>query len=57
MNPDGSEHMDAVDLLIKIAIFGCFVVFGVCMWLIRRERDKRKKSRGESAAPSKIFNG
>lgn len=57
MNPDGSEHMDAVDLLIKVAIFGCFVVFGVCMWLIRRERDKRKRSRGNSVAPPRIPNG
>jgi len=48
MNPDGTEHMDAVDLLIKIAIFGCFIAFAVGMWLIRRERDRRKASGGQN---------
>ena len=57
MNPDGTEHMDAVDLLIKIGIFVCFVVFGVCIWFIKRDRDRRKTSEGQKAAPPKISNG
>jgi len=36
--------MDAVDILVKVAIFACLVVFVICMWLIRKERDKRKKT-------------
>jgi heme/copper-type cytochrome/quinol oxidase subunit 2 len=47
-SPDGNEHMDAVDLLIKIAVFVCFVVFAVCIWFIRRERDRRKVSGGKN---------
>jgi hypothetical protein len=42
MNADGTEHMDAVDLLLKVAIFVCFVVFAIGVWFIRRERDRRK---------------
>ncbi len=41
MNPDGTEHMDAVDFLIKIATFACFIIFGVCIWIIKRGRDRR----------------
>jgi hypothetical protein len=36
------EHMDTVDILIKTAMFACFVAFAVCIWLIRKQRDKRK---------------
>jgi hypothetical protein len=46
--------IDAIDLLLSLAIFGCFVIFGVCIWLIRRQRDKQKKGRWESATPPKI---
>jgi len=45
MNPDGTENTDVVDVLIKVGIFICFVVFGICLWLIRRQRDKEKKGR------------
>jgi len=49
MEPD--EHMDGVDILIKVAVFACFVAFAICMWLIRKERDKRKNVRGQNATP------
>jgi hypothetical protein len=42
------EHMDAIDILIRFAIFACFVVFAICMWLIRKQRDKRRNA-GKSA--------
>jgi hypothetical protein len=51
MNTDGTEHMDAVDLLLKLATFVCFVVFAIGMWLIRRERDRRKAGGGQNVTP------
>ena len=51
MNPDGSEHMDAFDLLLKLALFGCFVVFGVTLWLYKRQKEKQKTKGSESAKP------
>jgi hypothetical protein len=51
MNTDGTEHMDAVDLLLKIAIFVCFVVFAIGMWFIRRERDRRKGDGSQDVTP------
>lgn len=53
MNPDGAEHMDVVDLPMEIAIFLCFIVFGVCLWFIRRERDRRKASGDQNATSPK----
>jgi hypothetical protein len=54
-SPDeGGEHMDVVDLLTKLALFGCFVIFGVCLLLIKRQRDKQKTHRGESATRPRI---
>jgi hypothetical protein len=57
MNLDGTEHIDAVDVLIKVGIFVCFVAFGICMWLIRRERDKRKRAGSQNVTPPKISKG
>ena len=54
MNPDGSEHMDAVDLLLKLAVFGCFVVFGITLWLYKRQKEKQKSSGSENAKPPRI---
>jgi heme/copper-type cytochrome/quinol oxidase subunit 2 len=51
MNTDGTEHMDAVDLLLKIAIFVCFVVFAIGLWFIRRERDRRKAGEDQNVSP------
>jgi hypothetical protein len=54
MNPDNTEHLDTTDLLIKAAIIACFIVFGICMWLVKRERDKRKNAGGGNVASPKI---
>jgi hypothetical protein len=43
--------MDTTDLLLKLAMFGCFVVFAVAMWFIRKERDKQKNAKGQEAPP------
>jgi hypothetical protein len=51
MNADGTEHMDAVDLLLKIATFVCFVVFAIGVWLIRRERTRRKGDVSQDVTP------
>jgi hypothetical protein len=50
MNSDGSE-IDSLDVLIKIGILVCFVAFAICMWLLKRERDKQKKAGDQNARP------
>jgi hypothetical protein len=30
------------DILIQIGIFGTFLIFALCVWLIKREKDKEK---------------
>jgi hypothetical protein len=57
MNPDSPETLDAVDVLLKVGVFVCFVVFGLCLWCIRRARDKRKSAANEKALPPKISRG
>jgi hypothetical protein len=57
MNPDATEHVDAIDVVIKIAIFACFIVFGICMWLIRRERDKGQRTPDQNGKPPEIPEG
>src|SRR5262245_2701048 len=49
---DGADHPDLVDLLLKVAIFGCFVVFAAVLLFIRIQRDKRKKAERETSIPS-----
>ncbi len=48
MNTEGT---DTVDLLIKIAIFGCFVAFAICMWFIKRDRERRKAADDQNLKP------
>lgn len=57
MNPDGTESPDAVDLLLKVGIFFCFVVFAICLWVIRRQRDKEKRAGSEELKPPKLPKG
>jgi len=52
MNPD-TDHPDAVDLLLKGGIFLCFVVFALCLWLIKRKGDQ-KAAKNQTPAPPKI---
>jgi hypothetical protein len=54
MSSDGAEPMDAVDLWLKLAVFVCFVVFGICVWFIKRQRDKEKSGGDDGATPPKI---
>lgn len=56
MNSDGSE-MDALDVLIKIGILVCIAAFAICMWLLKRERNKRKQSDNQTAGPPDIPRG
>jgi hypothetical protein len=39
---DDSQQPDVIDLILKLAIFVSFVVFGICMWVLRREMNKKK---------------
>ena len=57
MNPDPNQHMDATDVLVKVALFGCFIVFAICMWLIRQGRDRRKNAGGREGTPPKLPRG
>jgi hypothetical protein len=34
--------MDVVDLLLAAGVFALFIVFGVCMWVLKREMNKKK---------------
>ena len=56
MNPDGTEHLDAIDVLLKIGIFLCFVIFAVALWFIKKVRDE-KAEKDQNAAPPKIPKG
>ena len=46
---ENSQHLDLADLLISIGIFAAFIVFGVCMWFLRREMNKKKAANQKSA--------
>jgi len=48
---DGTPQTDVVDLLLKAAIFVCFIAFAVAMWFIRVERDRRKKEKDQTPNP------
>ena len=39
---ENSPHFDIVDFLLAFGIFASFVVFGICMWFLRRELNKKK---------------
>jgi hypothetical protein len=35
------EEADIVDLLLQLVIFATFVVFGVAVWLVKRDRQEK----------------
>lgn len=38
-----NEQTDIIDTLIKLGIFATFIVFGIAVWLLKKEKDKKKK--------------
>lgn len=40
-------NLDLTDFLIAVGIFATFVVFGVCMWLLRHELNKKRANQKE----------
>jgi hypothetical protein len=40
------KPLDTIDILLAMGIVASFIVFFACLWLIRRERDKRKNAGG-----------
>ena len=34
--------MDIIDILIKLGIFASFIIFGLAMWSIKKDINKRK---------------
>lgn len=47
--------MDAIDILLTLGIFACFVIFAVCLWLIRRQVQKPKSE--QDTTPPKVPKG
>jgi hypothetical protein len=39
---EDAQKPDLIDIVIKIGIFASFVVFGICIWLLKREMIKKK---------------
>ena len=37
--------MDIVDILLQVVIFAGFVVFGIAVWFIKKDMDKKKKEK------------
>ncbi len=40
-----------IDVLIQIGIFATFIIFGVCIWLIKKEKNKGKKAKEKQPIP------
>ncbi|MDB6123213.1 MAG: hypothetical protein JWQ71_2206 [Pedosphaera sp.] len=45
------QHM--LDILLTIGTFGTFVIFAICIWLIKREKDKAKRAKDPSEHDTK----
>ena len=38
--------MDWIDVLVKVGSFATFVIFGIAVWIMKKEADKKKASQG-----------
>ena len=38
---ENPKHFDFTDFLLALGIFATFVVFGFCLWFLRREMKKK----------------
>ncbi len=36
--------MDWIDVLVKVGSFATFVIFGIAVWIMKKEADKKKAS-------------
>lgn len=36
------QRMDMIDVLIKLGTFASFVIFGVAVWILKKESDKKR---------------
>ena len=43
----GEGQLDIIDVLIKLVIFLSFIVFGICVWMIKKEKEKEKIRKSE----------
>jgi hypothetical protein len=39
---EDTTQPDSIDILIKVGTFVVFIVFGICMWVVKREMNKKK---------------
>ena len=39
---EDAQQPGFIDLLLAFGIFASFVVFGICIWLLKREMNKKK---------------
>jgi hypothetical protein len=46
---DDTQKPDVIDIAIKIGIFASFVVFGICLWFLKREMNKKKAANQKEA--------
>ncbi|MHC4531328.1 MAG: hypothetical protein ACYS18_04465 [Planctomycetota bacterium] len=42
-----AKEMDAIDVVFKIGIFATFVIFGLALWLMKKDAQKKKEDEGK----------
>lgn len=47
------EKYDWLDILFKAIIFLTYIVFGICIWLLKKEMDKKKRKKEEEEGKKK----
>jgi hypothetical protein len=43
-----------IDFLMQLAIAVCFVAFAICLWVLKREKQKQKGTKGRDSVPPKL---
>lgn len=43
-----------IDILIELGMGACFVVFALCLWLLKREKQKQNRTKEQEGAPPKL---
>jgi len=44
-----SQHSDFIDVLLGLGLFASFLIFAGCLWLLRRELNKKKSANRKEA--------
>jgi len=43
-----------IDILIQFGIGACFAIFAICLWLLKREKQKQKRTKSQNVVPPKL---